>query len=134
MLLALMHEVVMERLPPALSGSAWTLHDMSEMHCLVRAVKHDAVVEQERRQKEREDEAARREAERIAKTPINTAGQDAAVNVADSTADVVAPEEPAADHITSTEPAVSGGYLAPQLLPLLYAVQAVVPSLLCLLI
>lgn len=26
MLLALMHEVVMERLPPVLSGSAWTLH------------------------------------------------------------------------------------------------------------
>lgn len=28
MLVALMHEVVMEGLPPALSGPAWTLHDI----------------------------------------------------------------------------------------------------------
>ena len=73
------------------------------------AVKHDAVVEQERKQKEREDEAARQEAERIAKTPIDAAGQDTAIAAAaDGAADAAVPEEPAGDHITSMEPALTG--------------------------
>lgn len=54
------------------------------------------------------DEAARKEVERLAQTPISDQGPTFE-GAEGSFADVGAPEEPAADHITSTEPAASGG-------------------------
>ncbi|CAL8469590.1 g9131 [Coccomyxa elongata] len=66
-------------------------------------VKHDAVLEQERRQKEKEEAVARKEAERLAQTPVHTPGDDGTTSAAAIVPDVTAPEEPAADHVTTTE-------------------------------
>lgn len=69
------------------------------------------MLEQERRQREKEEAAAREEAERLAQTPVHTPGDDGATDAAAIVPDVTAPEEPAADHITTTEVPIIGGPL-----------------------
>lgn len=78
------------------------------------------MLEQERRQREKEEAVARKEAERLAQTPVHTPGDDGATNAAAIVPDVTAPEEPAADHITTTEAPITGE-------PLLNSLNSTVP-------